>query len=173
MIEQTDAIIEPQSASTGFRPKGRYRRVECDWIEADEGSEKLWAEIRSDLPFGVIDDLPAFGSGIVYADLWAIIAPHVRDWNCTAFDVNAGEWADVPPPAGGGPSSFRFVDPLIADWVLFQLKMTYRQAIADPKASTPSAPTESPPSEPVSDSSSREKRSPKNRTASGSSSPGT
>jgi hypothetical protein len=134
----TDTVIDETPVATGFIPKARYRRVVCDWVTAEEGSEPLWAEVRSDLPFGVIDDLP-WGSGHTYAELWPVIAPHVRAWNAMGYDTVSGTYQPVQPPAEIGPDAFKWVDPIISDWIGFVLKTTYRSVTSDPKASSESS----------------------------------
>lgn len=157
------ALIDPVAAPvSGFVPKPRYRRIECDWIEADEGAEKLWAEIRSDLPFGVIDRIP-LGEGHTYNDLWDVITPHVRAWNAMGQDPETGEWKPVPPPSEIGRDAFRLVAPIISNWLGTMLRLTYADVISDPKASAPPALTETPASEPVSSSSGRASKSRKNQ----------
>jgi hypothetical protein len=154
-------------AVAGFVAQGRYRRVECDWIQPADGHDPLWAEIRSDLPFAALDALP-LGTDDQYTDLWRAIAPHVRAWNALGLDITTGTYQPVPPPAEMGPDAFSHVDPLIGIWIGTKLKTTYREAITGPKASSapaPSVPTPSPPSAPASDSSAGAKPSRRNRTA--------
>jgi hypothetical protein len=157
----TDTIIEAAYEVKGFIPKPRYRRVECDWLPAEEGSEPLWAEVRADLPFGFINDMP-YGSDYTYADIWAAIAPHVRAWNALGYDMATGTYQPVPPPAEGGVEVFKWVDPVIGDWLGFVIKTTYRTATTNPKANSGSAKPAGGPSAanaPVSASSNRAKKS--------------
>jgi hypothetical protein len=169
MSELAEATTTPEV--TGFRPKHRYRRVECEWIEKEEGAEALWAEVRSDLPLGMIDKLPNVGD-CTFNELWDAVAPHVRAWNALGQDAESGGWKPIPPPAEAGRDAFGLVDPLIGHWLLFVLKTTYRQVITDPKASTESAPTEKPPSDSDSDSPAPAKNFRRNLTDSDASSPG-
>ena len=150
-------------AANGFVGRGRYRRVECDWFEPEDGREPLWAELRADLPFGFLDDIP-LGGDHSYHDLWDAIGPCVRDWNALGFDVASREWRPVPPPATAGRDAFRAVDPLIGLWLGVMLKQTYAQAVAGPKATgAAAAPAGGPssPNAPASASSDRENASPR------------
>jgi len=147
----------------GFVGRGRYRRVECDWFEPEDGRERLWADIRADLAFGFLDDIP-LGGDHSYDDLWDAIGPCVRDWNALGFDVASREWRPVPPPATAGRDAFRAVDPLIGLWLGVMLKQTYAQAVAGPKATgAAAAPAGGPssPNAPASASSDRENASPR------------
>lgn len=157
------ALIDPVAATvSGFVPKPRYRRAECDWLEAEEGSEPLWAEVRSDLPLGAIDRIPRDGS-CTYNEMWDAIAPHVRAWNAMGQDPETGEWKPVPPPAEIGRDAFALIDPMVSYWIRFLLLTTYAKVGSDPKASAPSAPTETPASEPASISSARASKSRKSQ----------
>lgn len=165
LTEQVDALAVTVA---GFVAAGRYRRVECAWLAPAEGHERLWAEIRADLPMAALDDLP-LGPDENYIDLWTAIAPHVRAWNALGLDIRTGETKPVPPPAEMGPDAFKHVDPMIGIWIGQQLQQTYHQAVANPKASAappPSASTPRPASAPGSDSSAPAKPSRRNRTAS-------
>lgn len=163
------------SEPTGFYPKQRTRRVECDWLEPGDGAARLWAEVRCDLPLGVIDELP-FGQGHSYADVWQAIWPYVLDWNAEGWVVGTEERIRVLPPAEQGPDAFKWVDPIISDWLAFVLKTTYRNVVSDPKAPSTSEPSSggpSKPSAPASDSSSPANASPPSRKGSRSSSAST
>lgn len=171
----TDTLIAEAPAVTGFIPKPRYRRVECDWFEAEEGSTKLVAEIRSDLPFGYLADIPLGGESS-YQDLWNVISAHIRSWNALGLDVTTGEYKPVPPPAEIGIDAFRAVDPLIGIWIASMLKQTYSQVVNDPKGLSSSGESSGGPSntsDAASDSSAPEKKSRPNRKASPLPSPST
>lgn len=130
----TDTTTVEQVASIpGFVGRGRYRRVECDWFEAQEGAEPLWAELRADLPFGLLEALPVDGKAS-YNELWDAISFAVRSWNCLGLDLTTGTYQPVPPPCEGGRESFRSVDPQIGLWIGIMLKQTYKTVTTDPKA---------------------------------------
>jgi hypothetical protein len=163
----TDTLVTESPSITGYIPKPRYRTVECDWFDPEDGAARLVAEIRSDLPFGYLADIP-LGGEASYQELWTVIAPHVRSWNALGLDVTTGTYQPVPPPAEIGIEAFRAVDPLIGIWLGTMLKQTYAQAVASPKASSGSATPAggaSKPNAPSSDSSSRVKKSRPNRSA--------
>lgn len=167
--------IETVTHYPGYVGKGRYRRVECDWYDPIEGAERLWAEIRCDLPFVYLENLPMTDDD-TYRDLWETIAPHVRAWNACGLDIKTGTYQPVPPPADMGPDAFNHVDPQIGVWIGRKLKQTYREAITDPKSlieSMLSAPTPKPSNASASDSPAPAKPSRKNRKASPATSPST
>jgi hypothetical protein len=161
------ATADAPATLAGFVGRGRYRRVECDWFEPVEGAERLFAEIRADIPFGVLDDIP-LGGDESYNDLWDAIGPMVRAWNALGLDIRTGEYRPVPPPAEIGREAFAAVDPLIGIWLGQMLKQTYRQAVSDPKATASSAASGGGPSSasaPASSSSGPEKPSRTNQKA--------
>lgn len=163
-------VLSNHAALGGYAAKGRYRRVECEWLDPMDGGERLWADIRSDLPFAALDDLP-LGADDSYLDLWTAIAPHVRAWNALGLDIKTGTYQAVPPPAETGPDAFRHVDPMIGIWIGQQLKQTYRSAVTGPKSSgalATTSPTPKPASAPASASPAPAKRSRRSRAASAS-----
>jgi hypothetical protein len=166
-MTDTQIVDAPVQTVAGYIPKPRYRTVECDWFDPEDGAAKLVAEIRSDLPFGYLSDIPLGGESS-YQELWTVIAPHVRSWNALGLDVTTGTYQPVPPPGEIGIEAFRAVDPLIGIWVGTMLKQTYAQAVNNPKASSGSEKPAGGPSAanaPVSASSNRAKKSRPNRSA--------
>lgn len=159
---QTAEAVAPPLA--GFVGKGRTRRVECSWIEPEEGHERLWADVRSDLPLGLVHSIQL--TDVSYQAMWERIAPFVVAWNALAYDIETGARIPAPPPAEVGPAAFEWVDPLISDWLAFELKMTYRSIVADPKDSSASAPSPSSASGDVSASSAPAKSGRKSRATS-------
>ena len=157
----TDTTTIDVAAPVGFRGKPRYRRVECDWLEPEEGADKLYAIVRADLPLGILRTMP-YGNGATYTELWGFLAPHVSEWNALAMDAETGEYRPAPAPAEAGPDVFAFVDPVISDWLAFVIKTTYK-GIVDPKASSESGTGQSPPNAPGSVSSGPAKPSRRNR----------
>src|SRR5262245_60664563 len=109
----TDPTPDPRPS---FVARPRTREVECDWLVPEEGFSPLWAVVRCDLPFGVLDAIP-FGRGHTYQELWDAIAPYVLDWNALGWDAATGTRVPVDPPALGGPDVFQWVDPVVADWL--------------------------------------------------------
>lgn len=161
----TDTLVSETTTAAvrGFIGKPRTRRVECAWpgLEPQDGAEPLWAVIRSDIPFGDLDDIP-LGGDASYTDLWESIAEYIIEWNVLGFHKESGEYRVVPPPAEIGIVAFRKVDTQIGLWLGVMLKQTYKSVTSDPKASTGSNASDGTPnkaSEPASGSSSPAKAS--------------
>lgn len=132
----------------GFVPRRRYRRVACDWLDAEEGHEPFWAELVCSLTPDEVDSIP-IGDGVTLLETWQGIARYVRAWNALAFDSQTGELRPVPPPAEIGPDAFRVVDSVIGPWIAITLKRIYL-GIGDsdrPKGSTPPASTDATPND--------------------------
>jgi hypothetical protein len=161
----TDTLIsETTTEEIGFRPKQRTRRVECEWLEPQEGSPRAWAEIRKDIPLGLIREAPY--QDATFESIWEWLAPLVIDWNCEGYNWKTGQWEVVPPPAEIGVDAFRKVDPQITNWLAICIKLTYQTVTTDPKAPTTSSEsdgTPSNPSEPVAGSSATAKASRRNQ----------
>lgn len=156
-----DVALVEEGLARGFIPRTRTRRVECDWLEPEDGHSRLWAVVRCDLPLGVIEELP-FGGGHTYAEVWKAIYPYVLDWNALGWDEATDARVALPPPAQGGPDAFKWVDPIVSDWLAFVLKTTYRNLVSDDQKKGSSGGPSSP-SEPASDSSSPANASPPSR----------
>jgi hypothetical protein len=140
----TDTLIAP--VVTGFYSKPRTRRVSCDWLEPADGAERLWADVRSDIPIGVTDEIP-FGVQHTHREGWEAVAPWVTDWNALAWDTASRSMQPVPAPAVGGPEVFKYLDPIIVEWLAFTLRTTYLNLVSDDEkkasvgsANNPSAP---------------------------------
>ena len=56
---------------------------------------------------------------------WALVAPHIRDWNAYTSDGDE-EPVKVEPPAKAGPDSLDAVTRDMADWITNELLMAYR-----------------------------------------------
>lgn len=127
----TDTLIaQSPVAVQGFYSKPRTRRVECTWLEPAEGSEPLWAEVRSDIPIGVTDEIP-FGRDHTHKEGWEAVAPWVTAWNVLGWDTASRTMQPVPAPAVGGPDVFKYVDPIIVEWLAFTLRTTYLNLVTD------------------------------------------
>jgi hypothetical protein len=131
------------AAATQRRPTGAVLAAVWERVEApfavEEGSEPLAADINVDLTFAQLDALNGLGAGATFAELFALVAPHVRWWNATALDGN-GERVPVPPPAEGGPDVFKTQPARVALWLLSELRAgPYR--VVEKKGSTASEPT--------------------------------
>jgi len=126
MGKQATAEPTPIAAPAGYLPaaRPRWRWVECAWTAGEDDGEIFRAEIRSNLTWGDIDAIDLSGA-LSYADLWELMAPHVRDWNALGRDAETGEPAPVPPPAVGGADSFRALEPAITLWLATQLRTVH------------------------------------------------
>lgn len=108
----------------GARP--RYRWVTCEWTgedgdDPDNPAEPFRAEIRTNLTWGEIDTIDLSG-GLTYAQLWDVLAPHVRAWNALGRNVETDGIEPVPPPAEAGPEAFRAIEPGLTMWLATQLR---------------------------------------------------
>lgn len=122
------------TALHGYLPaaRPRYQWFTCEWTDwhdpeepAPDGAEPFRAELRTNLTWGEIDQIDLFSGNLVYADLWKIIAPHVRDWNLLGQDLESGEVVKVPPPAEAGPDAFKVLDAGLTFWIAVQLRTAH------------------------------------------------
>jgi hypothetical protein len=91
-------------------PRPRYRWVECDvpdLLGAD--GESFRAEIRVSLTGQQLLDISAPTMG--WADLCALLAPMVHDWNLPD-----------PPPAEAGPSALLGLDADLLEWLWLAIR---------------------------------------------------
>lgn len=158
----TDTLIDAPVAVPGFYSRPRTRRVVCDWIEPADGAERLWADVRSDIPLGVTDEIP-FGQQHTHKEGWEAVAPWVVEWNAMGWDTATKTFQPVPAPAVGGPDVFRWLDPIVVEWLAFTLRTTYLNLVSDDQKKASSG-TESNPSDDDSASSVPVKKSRKNQT---------
>lgn len=112
----------------GYLPaaRPRYRWVTCDWTDSsdDPDGEPFRARIRCNLTWGEIDGIDLVGS-LTFTDLWAILAPHVIEWNALGRDAVTGEIVPVPPPAVAGPSAFHAIEAGLTLWLATQIKTAH------------------------------------------------
>ena len=128
----------------GFVSKARLRRLECDWLEPEEGADRFAAIVDTKMTIEEVDAFCALiASNPSFADLWAVLTPRVREWNAMALDLGSGDYAPVPPPAEIGEQAFRVVDPIITTWLAFALKQAALGGDLK-KDKTPSASTPEP-----------------------------
>jgi len=119
----TDNVTELRpTAAAGYLPaaRPRFRWVECEFTRGADGAEPFRADIRCNLTWGEISELEDVGSK-KWTDLWALMAPHVREWNALGLDPD-GNAAPVPAPAEAGPDAFRAIDAGLTLWLLTQLR---------------------------------------------------
>lgn len=115
----------------GYLPaaRPRYRWVACEWTadpDGGEGAEPFRAEIRTNLTWADIDAIKIFGDeSLTFAELWGVLAPHVRAWNALGIDPTTGEAVPVPPPAEAGPDAFRAIDAALTVWLATQLRTAH------------------------------------------------
>lgn len=139
-------VVSVPAPSPGFLPRLRYRRVECDWIEPEEGSSPFWADVVCSLTPAQIEAIPA-GPDAWIPDICKAIAPYVRAWNVMALNVVTGQVEDVPPPAEGGAEAFGMVEPLIVIFLANRIRRMYLgDPIERPKESSKPASTDVTPS---------------------------
>ena len=138
------------AAVTGYLPaaRPRYRWVECDWfsgetVEGEEALPPFRAEVRTNQTWDELAELdlkPEQTNG----ERWALIAPHVRNWNLLARDLETGEIVQVPPPAEAGPDAFKALEPALYLWLDLQVRTAHRGGVERPKSPAASAPTPEP-----------------------------
>lgn len=119
-------VTNMQAAPVGYLPSARprYRWVECAWTAGEDDGDLFRAEIRSNLTWGDIDAIDLSGA-LSYADLWALMAPHVRAWNALGVNVETGETEPVPAPMDAGPEAFRCLEPAMTLWLASQLRTVH------------------------------------------------
>lgn len=127
---------------SGFRIRPRYRDVECDWFELEEGEEPFRATIRRNLTFEQIHAIPD-GDEATFDEIWKEIAPYVTGWNLLAED-DKGEVVPVPPPAEAGPDVSRMLDAQMSLWLILQVRQAHLGGAERKNTSAPSGDTPGP-----------------------------
>lgn len=133
-------------SSLGFRPKPRTRVAVCSWLEAQEGSDPLTAEVALNLSFDQLDALRAMNRSneTTFEEFFAAIAPQVIAWNAMAFDHISGAWVAVPPPAEIGADALRTQEPMVTVWLAREIEQGYAGGIEREKKVSASASTPEP-----------------------------
>jgi hypothetical protein len=78
----------------------------------------------------VTDDIP-FGRDHTHKEGWEAVSPWVTAWNVMGWDTASKSYQPVPAPAIGGPEVFKYVDPIIVEWLAFTLRTTYLNLVSD------------------------------------------
>lgn len=112
-------------AAAGYLPaaRPRYRWVECEFTRGGDGEEPFRADVRCNLTWGEIAELEEI-KGRSWADLWALMAPLVREWNALGLDPD-GAAVPVPAPAEAGPDAFAAIDASLTLWLLNELRQVH------------------------------------------------
>lgn len=111
-------------APTGFISRPRYREVECDWFELEDGEVPFTATIRTNLTFAQLEEIPS-GDNATFPEVWEVIHPYVIAWNLMAEDASTGEIVEVPPPAEAGPDVAKMLDAQMSLWLIAQVRMAH------------------------------------------------
>lgn len=129
MTTATKRAIVPKAKTAHLNGNGkvhapaRLRRTfrvvsKADPIEGDA----LWADIAS-LTFDEIDAVrELIGGERTFTEIMPAIAPFVVRWNARKYDLETGEYQDVPPPAEWGEKALRTQEPWVTTWLLFELR---------------------------------------------------
>jgi hypothetical protein len=144
MTESSSNGVHPPVV--GFRPKPRTIEVVCDWLPPDDGAAPLTATLMVNMTNAEAEYLGELvgriNTGLELREIWPMIAHRVLAWNAEAFDMTAGAWAAVPPPAEVGADAFRAVDSILTTWLLYELANAHLGRPDRPKGQTPPASTD-------------------------------
>lgn len=130
----------------GFVPRPRTAEVVCGLLEPADGSEPLRATLVVSLTNAELAHLGGLlgrmNDGLTFEEIWPAIAHRVLAWNAMAYDLEAGAYAPVPPPAEAGVDAFRAVDSIATVWVLYELTRAHLGGAERPKGQTEPASTD-------------------------------
>ncbi len=116
----------------GYRRAPRYRVVTLELADQPEGAEPLTVTIQSNLSFEQLNAIPS-GTGAIFKDIFAVIAPYITAWNLIQVNHETGEPEAVPPPAEAGPDVMLMLDPVEALWLTGEIRFGYLGSEEDRK----------------------------------------